>query len=203
MPARVQRSGEAGRSSAVSTDLAAALAADLDGSFERVVQEHGGLLFGVALRISGSREEAEDAAQDALVSAYRALSGYPPERIRSLQLRPWLVRIAINAQRSRLRARRRRPADPLGDDAAQIADEVPGPAARAEHAEERELWRRRLAMLPERQRLCVVLHHVEGLTYEEVADALAIPPGTVKSHVHRGLRALAGVLADHPHEVLA
>lgn len=79
------RRGEAGEEG-----LEDALAADLDGSFERLVLVFQDRLFGFAFRLSGRREDAEEIAQDAFVRAYRALSTYPPDRIRAIALRAWL-----------------------------------------------------------------------------------------------------------------
>ena len=86
--------------------LAARLAADLDGSFEALVSAHAGRLFSIALRFLGDRSDAEEAAQDALVRAYRALAGYDEGRIRELRLRPWLATIVLNVCRNRTRVKR-------------------------------------------------------------------------------------------------
>ena len=85
--------------------LTLALADDLDGTFERLVRAHQDRLYSIALRMLGDPGEAEEAAQDALVRAYRALARYEPERIRDLQLRPWLATIVLNLCRSRLSRR--------------------------------------------------------------------------------------------------
>src|SRR5262252_8133347 len=86
--------------------LEAALAADLDGPFERLVPEYQDRLFGFALRLTRSREDAEEIAQDAFVRAYRAMKSYPAERVRSLALRAWLYRITLNVARNHRRRRR-------------------------------------------------------------------------------------------------
>ena len=82
--------------------LLAALADDLDGSFETLVLEHQDRLYSIALRVLGDPRDAEEAAQDALVRAYRALAGYDAARILELRLRPWLATIVLNLCRSRL-----------------------------------------------------------------------------------------------------
>ena len=91
--------------------LIAALAEDLDGSFEALVLAHQDRLYSIALRLLGDPRDAEEAAQDAFVRAYRALAGYDPARIRELRLRPWLATIVLNLCRSRLT---RRPASAGG-----------------------------------------------------------------------------------------
>ena len=90
--------------------LAARLAHDLDGAFEALVTAHADLVYGLALRSTRDPAAAEDLAQDAFVRAYRALAGYPPQRIRELHLRAWLTRLTINLSRNRARDRLARPA---------------------------------------------------------------------------------------------
>ncbi len=179
--------------------LIAALARDLDGSFEALVLAHQDRLYSIALRILGDPRDAEEAAQDALVRAYRALAGYEPARIRELRLRPWLATIVLNLCRSRVsrraaRAAAARPA--LSLDAAELgtleprADEASGPAATIVRRDARETWAALLMTLPATYRSAVVLRHVDGLSYPEVATALDRPEGTVKAQVHRGLALL-------------
>jgi RNA polymerase sigma factor (sigma-70 family) len=169
------------------------LACDLDGSFEELVRGHQRLVFGLALRVVGDRADAEEVAQDTFERAYHALAGYPAERVAAMRLRPWLARIALNLARNRLR-RRPPPGRPLEDgDGRPLA--VAGPAAAepaqvAERGQERALLAELLAALPRPYREAVVLRHVEGLPYAEVAEVLDRPVGTVKTHVHRGVRQL-------------
>jgi len=172
-------------------ELIAALALDLDASFERLVLAHQDRLFSIALRFTGDARDAEELAQDAFVRAYRALGDYDPERIRRLNLRAWLATIVLNLCRNRVR--RRRPTEVVLDDAGsdQIADRrTPSPAERHERRESAAYWARLVAELPERYRAAVVLRHVDGLSYEEMALALGRPEGTVKAQVHRGVALL-------------
>ena len=179
--------------------LISALARDLDGSFETLVLAHQDRLYSIALRLLGDRRDAEEAAQDAFVRAYRALATYEPERIRELRLRPWLATIVLNLCRSRLartavRSSIAKPA--LSLDATELgaleprADEGTGPAATAVRRDERASWAALLMTLPPAYRTAVVLRHVDGLSYPEVATALDRPEGTVKAQVHRGLALL-------------
>jgi RNA polymerase sigma factor (sigma-70 family) len=174
-------------------ELAARLARDLDGSFEALVVTHQRLVFGLALRVVGDRGDAEEVAQDTFARAYHALAGYDPERVAAMRLRPWLARIALNLARNRLR-RRPPPARPLEDGDGQVlalaAPAAAEPAAVAERRSERVRWAELLAGLPRPWREAVVLRHVEGLPYQEVAEVLGRPVGTVKAHVHRGVRQL-------------
>jgi RNA polymerase sigma-70 factor, ECF subfamily len=170
------------------------LAADLDSSFEALVQAHVDRLFSIALRILNDRGDAEEAAQDALVRAYRALGGYDGDRIRELRLRPWLTTIVVNVCRNRTRVRRVKTTE-LGFDPG--AEPAVDPVARRDS---REAWASLLATLPQAQRVAIVLRHVDGLSYAEMAEALGRPQGTLKAQVHRGLAALRDALADERHD---
>ena len=177
----------------IQPELPDRLARDLDGAFEELVRGHERLVFGLALRVVGDRADAEEVAQDTFERAYHALAGYEAERVAAMRLRPWLARIALNLARNRLR--RRPPAaraleDGDGQPLAVAAPAAAEPAAVAERREGTERWAELLATLPHGWREAVVLRHVEGLPYAEMAEVLGRPVGTVKTHVHRGVRQL-------------
>lgn len=169
-------------------DLVARLAADLDAAFEALVLAHQDRLFTIAFRTGGDRDDAEELVQDCFIRAYRALATYPTGRIRELRLRPWLTTILLNAGRNRARVRRVPTTELEFDPGAEPASD---PLARRE---DRDTWTRLLLALPPAQRTAVVLRHVDGLSYAEIADATGRPEGTVKAHVHRGLAALRTAL---------
>ncbi|MCF6468882.1 RNA polymerase sigma factor [Nonomuraea sp. MG754425] len=173
-----------------------ALLDDLDTGFAALYDAHRGLVFSTALRLSGSWADAEDYTAEAFLRAYRALSGYPPERIAELQPRAWLMTILMNVWRNCARAKSRRPPTDLREEPVDGVDpgqDVEADAVRRETGDElAEL----LGRLPPEQRAAVVLRHVVDLPISEIAAVLKIPQGTVKSHVSRGLkrlRALGGV----------
>jgi RNA polymerase sigma-70 factor, ECF subfamily len=176
--------------------LTIGLAHDLDATFEQLVRAHQDRLYSIALRVLGDTSDAEEAAQDAFVRAYRAMARYEPERIRELQLRPWLATIVLNLCRSRLArrpavARRQLSLDsPLPGDLEPRAEEGRGPAAATARRAAAEDWANLLMTLPPAYRSAVVLRHVDGLSYPELAIALDRPEGTVKAQVHRGLAML-------------
>jgi RNA polymerase sigma-70 factor (ECF subfamily) len=180
--------------------LTRALATDLDGAFEALVRAYQDRLYAFGLRMTGSPRDAEEIAQDALVRAYRALARYPAERIAVLKLRAWLFQVTVNVARNR--ARVRRPAEvplvPVDDGQAgpaePPADEAEQPEEIAERHEEQDRVAAVVAALPERYRAAVVLRHVQGLSYQEIAAALGQPAGTVKSNVHRGVAYLRAAL---------
>ncbi|HEY3164193.1 MAG TPA: RNA polymerase sigma factor [Candidatus Limnocylindrales bacterium] len=168
--------------------LAARLATDLDGAFEAMVLAHQDRLFTIALRTSGDRHDAEELVQDAFARAYRALAAWPAPRVRDLRLRGWLTTILLNAGRNRARVRRVPTTELVFDPGAEPAAD---PLARRDV---RETWARLLAELSPAQRIAVVLRHVDGMSYAEIAEATGRPEGTVKAHVHRGLAALRTAL---------
>jgi RNA polymerase sigma factor (sigma-70 family) len=165
------------------------LATDLDGAFEALVESHAGRLFSIAFRMTGDRSDAEEAAQDALVKAYRAMAGYDGDRIRGLRLRPWLATVVLNVCRNRMRVRKVRTVELAFDPATEPAVD---PLARRD---DKAAWASLLATLPPAQRTAIVLRHVDGLSYAEMAEALGRPEGTLKAQVHRGLLALRDAFA--------
>ena len=173
---------------AADADLAALLAVDLDGAFESLVLGHQDRLFTIAHRIGGDRSDAEELVQDTFVRAYRAMDGYPTARIRELRLRGWLTTILLNAGRNRSRVHRVSTVELVFEPGSEPAAD---PLTRRD---ERETWARLLAGLTPAQRTAVVLRHVDGLSYAEIAEAVGRPEGTVKAHVHRGLAALRTAL---------
>ena len=180
------------------TELAELLARDLDASFEALVRAHADRCFSIALRVLGNPHDAEEVAQDALVRAYRALTGYPAQRIRDLHLRPWLATIVVNLCRNRTR-RHALPTTPLGplvelgvEPVAARGDE---PARIADRAADREHLAALLATLPDRYRIPVVLRHVDDLSYAELSEVLGRPEGTLKAQVSRGLAMLRAAAA--------
>ena len=175
------------------TELADRLARDLDGTYEALVRAHVDRCHAIALRVLGNPLDAEEVAQDALVRAYRALGGWPPERIREVRLRPWLATIVVNLCRNRAR-RHVPPTTPLAPlieaGAEPATDAATDPAGLAVLADQRERLGALLAALPERYRVPVVLRHVADLSYAELSLVLGRPEGTLKAQVHRGLALL-------------
>jgi len=156
--------------------------------FERMVHEHQDRIFAASLALTGNRHDAEEVAQDTFLRAYKALLAYPPERVRELKQKPWLHQIAINVVRNRVRGLKPRLVELNGSE----PDHGPGTEAQAMRRIGLDELAVKVAGLPGRYRDAVVLRYVQELTYEEVADALGQPVGTVKSNVHRGLKMLRG-----------
>jgi RNA polymerase sigma factor (sigma-70 family) len=167
-------------------DLANALATDLDTMFPKVVETMGSPLFWGLRRICGDHQEAEDLTQETFIRAYRALDGYEPERIRAINLRPWLWTIAMNLGRNHLRDRSRRPTYVKW---AETGLEDPEPV-------DTVAWDKRLSALNDHQRTAVVLRHVVGLGIAEISEVTKRPEGTVKADVHRGLSRLRQTIEE-------
>ncbi|MGW4498966.1 RNA polymerase sigma factor [Micromonospora sp. NPDC004336] len=175
------------------TDL---LAQDLEAGFTELVRVHARAVHAFLLRVSGSAAEADDLGQDAFLRAYTALQGYPPERRRALQPRAWLMTIAANVWRNHVRSSSRRPMSVMRvDDAPDMwSDAGPGPAERALNADDRGRLVAALSRLPEYYRVPVVLRHVVGMSYAEVAQIQGCPVGTAKAQVSRGMSDLRRLL---------
>jgi RNA polymerase sigma factor (sigma-70 family) len=174
-----------------------ALNEDLDSGFVELFGAYRRLVFSVAVRGVRAVGRGRGSHRGGVLRAYRALRGYPPERILALQPRAWLVTILLNVWRNHVRAAARRPAVDL----ASVTEPI-DPGADVDAVIDRRdtslQLARQLAQLPEQQRIAVVLRHVNGLPISEIADVLGCPPGTVKSHISRGLRRLRELSAAHP-----
>ena len=142
-------------------------------------------MFNIALRITGDADAANDCAQEAFIRAYRALHQYDP----GLPFGPWLYRITTNASLNHIQRwhARETPVDELPERPAEIDE---GPEATAVRREEVAEVVAAMAELPPAYRAALTLRHMQQLSYQEVADALDIPLGTVKTHLHRARAAL-------------
>lgn len=163
-----------------------ALERDLD-AFNALVDLHQRSVFNLCFRMLGNPASAEDATQDAFLSAFRSIHTF-----RGTNFRPWLMRIAANACTDELRRRGRRPAvsldAPLADSGEHIdvPDPVAGPEAMSLRAEDAKVVQQALLRLPDDQRLAVVMCDIQGYAYEEIAVAMSCSVGTVKSRIARG-----------------
>lgn len=169
-------------------DLLAAHTAGDPEAFSTLVHRHRDRLWAVALRTTGDPDEAADALQDALISAFRRADQYRGEAA----VTTWLHRIVVNASLDRLRRRSVRTTVPLPDD---FDTREPDPTDPIAAMELRWAITQALAELPEDQRAAVLLVDVEGYPVDEAARLLNCPPGTVKSRCSRGRARLATRLA--------
>ena len=160
-----------------------------DQAFTLLVQRHRDRLWAVALRTTGDPEEAADALQDALISAFRRADQFRGDSA----VTTWLHRIVVNAALDRLRRRSVRAAVPLPEEGG------PGvlvdPTDHLGRREDQLAIAQALAQLPDDQREAILLVDVEGWSVDEAARQLGIPSGTVKSRCSRGRAKLAANLA--------
>src|SRR5881296_3981262 len=162
-------------------------------AFGALAQRYAGVARRVARAALSDPDDADDAAQDALLSALVKVDQYDPRR----PFGPWLLRIVANAATDRRRRRTVRRVEPLD---AGLTAGGPRPDTTAERRALGERLRQALAELPERRRLAVVLFDVEGYTHREIAAVLGIPEGTVRSEVFHARRRLRVLLADWKEE---
>src|SRR3954471_5177897 len=159
-------------------------------AFGVLVERHRDRLWRVALRTLGDPEDAADAVQDALVSAFRAAGGYRGEAA----VTTWLHRIVVNACLDLARRRTARPTVPLDEQEITAHPAAPGdPLAARDTA---VVVLAALRQLPAEQAAAVVLVDVEGFPVAQAADILEVPVGTVKSRCARARARLALLLAD-------
>jgi RNA polymerase sigma-70 factor (ECF subfamily) len=149
-------------------------------AYERVVMEHKDRVFGYASAMLRNPAEAQDVAQEALIRLWNHRAEVDSEGAHR-----WLRRTAHNLCIDRLRRAKCRPEDPAGDDLERGADHSPSPLRRAEASEVGRALGTALAALPERDRAVILLREVEGLAYEEIAEILEVPLGTLKARLHR------------------
>jgi RNA polymerase sigma-70 factor (ECF subfamily) len=170
------------------------LHADL--TFEQVVRDHQDMVFRTLLRLTGSREHLDDLAQDVFLRLYRALPSFRGEAL----ITTYLYRIAVNVAQDEWK-RRRRDRDThvsLSDDTSGWEDRLAHPDPNAEQQiEEREfhqLVEEHLQRLSQIERTILVLYHQEERSYDQIAYALGLPIGTVRTHLHRGRKKLREAL---------
>jgi len=159
-------------------------------AFSELVSRHRDRLWSVALRTTGDPEEASDALQDALISAFRRADQYRGEAA----VTTWLHRIVVNAGLDRLRRKAVRPTTTLPDHHENSSIEIVEPR---DAITERENWMEisaALAQLPKDQREAIILVDVQGYSVEAAAVELQCPTGTIKSRCSRGRAKLAETL---------
>lgn len=164
-------------------------------AFERQAEKVFPSVFGTALRLTRSREEAEDLAQEAIVRAYEAW-----DRFDGSNFKAWILRIVTNLYINRYRQRQR------GPQLSSLEDEgVSEPVASESDVPDRQVFHElvtaeveeALAKVPDDFRLAVILSDIEGLSYQEIADATGVPIGTVRSRLARGRAMLRKYLTEY------
>jgi RNA polymerase sigma-70 factor (ECF subfamily) len=163
------------------------------GAYEQLVLHHQRRAFNVAYRMLGDYDEALDVTQETFVQAHRALGRFRGEA----RFGNWLLTIAVNQCRNRLKQWKRRArsrhdslSEPIGGEGSDLLRELPDPGATAFEALEgrqlEELVREEMQHVDEEYRIVLVLRELQDVAYEEIARMLGVPVGTVKSRLHRG-----------------
>ncbi len=164
-------------------------------AFSELVRRHRDRLWSVALRTTGDPEDASDALQEALISAFRRAESFRGEA----QVTTWLHRIVVNSCLDRLRRRKTRSTVPLPEDDDRTTElSVPSTAENtAETSERRADVLAALMQINDDQRAALVLVDMEGYSVEEAAEILECSPGTVKSRCSRGRARLVPLLTHY------
>jgi RNA polymerase sigma-70 factor (ECF subfamily) len=167
--------------------------------FKTLVRRYQSRVYATAYRILGNTEEAEEITQDAFVKVHHNIEKYRQASAFS----SWIFQITRNLCMDVLRVRQRKKDltvvsfDPQAigpeDDASQssrtltqLADPKPGPAQHLDEEEQAKIIEQKLNLLPESQKTVLVLHDIEGLSYQEIADTVGTSIGTVRSRLHYG-----------------
>jgi RNA polymerase sigma factor (sigma-70 family) len=166
-------------------------------AFNQLVMLYQSMVYNVAVRVLGDPDAAADATQDAFLSAFKAMG-----RFRGGSFKAWLLRIVTNACYDQLRVKQRRPTSSL-DDLPVESDHTPylhDPAEKPDEFVERQelndMIQMAISTLPVEQRVIVVLSDVQGLSYQEIAQATGLSLGTVKSRLSRGRARLRDHLVE-------
>lgn len=159
-------------------------------TWEEVARDHGRFIYTVARRLTGDDADAQDLTQEVLVRVERGLRTYRPG-----SLRGWLGRICTNAFLDETRRRKRRPVEALPNDPERVLEGAPGADDALAAVSLPDHLHEALARLAEEYRVAVVLCDLVGLSYDEIAETVEVPVGTIRSRIHRGRRVLREDLA--------
>ena len=170
-----------------------------ESGFEEIVREHTGKLIGLAWRLVGTREDAEELAQEAFLRLHRSLPGFRGDSLIGTWLYRTTTRLAIDFLR-RERIKRKvfffrqdnNSADPV--ELARDGRQTPGEIFQTQEA--MRLLRKSLQKLSSRQQVIFMLRHYEGLPLKEIAEHLGLETGTVKAHLHRAVTQLRKDLVE-------
>lgn len=173
-----------------------------EAAYRELIRRYERPVFSLVLRMVRDRQLAEDLSQETFIKALNAIGSYRPE----YKFSSWIFKIANNAAIDHLR---RRELDTLSLDGAphaatpeeieatalQVGDKGETPLEELEARELGSAIERAIAQLRPEYRACILLRHVEGLAYEEIAQSLDLPLGTVKTYIHRARHELRDLLA--------
>jgi len=163
-------------------------------SYSEIIRRYQAKLLRYASSILGDDDKAADAVQEAFIKAYRALPGFRGESA----FYTWLYRIAVNTAKNYLVARKRQPvsSDVLADDAENYDDgdllrDIATPDAELQTKQIAQAVNQAVDALPEELRTAITLREIEGMSYEDIAQMMECPIGTVRSRIFRAREAIA------------
>jgi RNA polymerase sigma-70 factor (ECF subfamily) len=167
-------------------------------AFEELIECYQRKIFNIALRIVGNYDDANDLAQEVLIRIYKSIANFKEQSSFST----WIYRITTNVCLDEIRKRKNRKVISLdeeikvedGEMQRQIVSSDPLPEDAAEVGELRELVNGAIRSLSEEHRMVIVLRDIQGFSYDEIAEMLKCPEGTVKSRINRARLALKNVL---------
>ena len=166
-------------------------------NFEDIVDQYSAFVFNLAYRVLGNHADAEDAAQDAFLSAYRNFHRFRGDS----SVSTWLYRIAVNAALMKLRKdKNKRAQTQTGFEEMRLISPLEGPEKIALNSELRERLERGLDLLAPNLKAAVVLRDLQGLNNQEAANAMAISVSSLKARLHRGRVQLRGHMRDYLNE---
>jgi len=175
---------------------------DSQAQFEEIVREHQAMVFRTLLRLTGDREQVEDMAQECFLRLYRGLDSFRGQA----KISTYLYRIVVNVAQDAWKRRRKERAaiaEPFPDEDGGTSSWIEGFACHGPDAEhqliDRQMWEAvdaALLELPAAERAVLVLYHQEECSYDAIAEALAMPIGTVRTHLHRGRQRLGELTGE-------
>lgn len=168
-------------------------------AFRTLLEKYERPVFSICLRMVRNRDEAADLAQESFIKVFASLDRYNP----AYAFSSWLFKITSNLCIDHLRKRRIRTFamdEPVSGEQGEIQRQYESPDPTPEEIlvrnEKMDRLERGIAALPEHYRIMLVLRHQEDLSYEEIAESLSIPLGTVKARIHRAREMLKGILGE-------
>ncbi|MBD3184662.1 sigma-70 family RNA polymerase sigma factor [Candidatus Poribacteria bacterium] len=167
-------------------------------SFRGIVERYQNKVYSTAFRIVGNSYDAEDVAQEAFLTAYKAIDIFDTEKPFS----PWITRITVNMSIDFLRRQKSQKWLLESDDndfqnmSNRIKSEEPDPLEKLEAWELLDMLGKLIENLPTKYRVPITLYHIEDMTYDEISEFLEIPMGTLKTYLYRGKEALKAMIRN-------
>lgn len=167
-------------------------------AFERLVEGYQKKVFNIAYRMLGNYDDASELAQEALIKIYKSIKSFKEES----SLSTWIYRITTNVCLDELRKRKSKAVVYIDENIRsedeeinrQIEDNKPTPDQKAEQNELRKTINTAIQSLSQEHKIVIILRDIQGLSYDEIAEILKCPPGTVKSRINRARLSLKEIL---------